>query len=265
MKNENKNLIIFSHEHKKKFTTEQVTDHHTLAYVVSGKMTLLFSDKKVEFDEGDVLMVRKNELMKAVKYPAENGEAFRCVYIYLTDEILHTYSTKNRITGVEKYTGSSVLDLSKNKFISAYFASLLPYFFQPEKLNEALTNLKSMEAIELLLNINHNFEQFLFDTHDPYKLDLEKFMNTNFQFNIPLSEFARLTGRSLSTFQRDFKKLFDTSPEKWLKDKRLTEAKYLISEKNQKPSEVYYNVGFENLSHFTTAFKQKFGHTTSEK
>ena len=90
-------------------------------------------------------------------------------------------------------------------------------------------------------------------------------MNTKFQFNIPLAEFARLTGRSLSTFQRDFKKLFDASPEKWLKDKRLFEAKYLITEKKQKPSEVYCHVGFENFSHFSTAFKQKFGYTTSGK
>ena len=90
-------------------------------------------------------------------------------------------------------------------------------------------------------------------------------MNTNFQFNISLSEFARLTGRSLSTFQRDFKKLFETSPQKWLKDKRLMEAKYLIQEKNKKPSEVYYNVGFENFSHFSTAFRQKFGHSSTIK
>lgn len=265
MENKNSDIIIFSHEHKKKFATEQIALHHSLSYIVSGRMVLQFSDKKLEFETGDVLIVRKNELIKVIKYPAENGEAFRCVNIYLTDEILHAYSTQKRIAKQENYSGSGVVNLSKNKFINAYFASLLPYFFQPEKLNEALTDLKSQEAIELLLEISHSFEQFLFDDNEPYKLDLEKFMNTNFQYNIPLSEFARLTGRSLSTFQRDFKKLFDASPEKWLKDKRLTEANYLITEKKQKPSEVYHNVGFENLSHFTTAFKQKFGHTASGK
>ncbi|MEN2400188.1 helix-turn-helix domain-containing protein [Flavobacterium sp. MC2016-06] len=265
MENKNKDIIIFSHEKKKKFATEQIALHHSLSYIVSGRMTLQFSDKKLEFEAGDVLIVRKNELMKAVKYPAENGESFRCVNVYLTDEILQKYSAQKRIAKQEKYTGNAVLNLSKNKFISGYFASILPYFYQPEKLNATLTDLKSQEAIELLLDISHNFEQFLFDAPDPYKLDLEKFMNTNFQFNIPLSEFARLTGRSLSTYQRDFKKLFETSPEKWLKDKRLTEANYLITEKKQKPSEVYHNVGFENFSHFTTAFKQKFGHTTTHK
>jgi AraC-like DNA-binding protein len=58
--------------------------------------------------------------------------------------------------------------------------------------------------------------------------------------------------------------ILDT-PENWLRERRLEEAKYLISEKGQKPSEVYYKVGFENLSHFSTAFKQKFGYTASGK
>ena len=160
MKNKNSDIIIFSHEHKKKFTTEQIAINHSLSYIISGRMTLQLNDKKLDFETGDVLIVRKNELIKAVKYPAENGEAFRCINIYLTDEILQTYSSQNRIVSQEKYTGNSVLNLSKNKFIAAYFASLVPYFFQPEKLNEALINLKSQEAIELLLDINHSFEQF---------------------------------------------------------------------------------------------------------
>ena len=264
MKNRDTMNIIFSHEHKKQFVTEQVVASHSLSYIVSGTLKLQFSDKKIDFEAGDVFIVRKNELMKATKYPAENGEQFRCVNIYFTDEFLHQYNTKKRIDKQEKYNGSAVINLSKNKFITAYFASLLPYFSQPEKLNETLSYLKSEEAMELILDINHDFEQFLFDTTEPYKLDLEKFMNTNFRFNISLTEFARQTGRSLSTFQRDFKKIFNLSPEKWLKEKRLIEAKYLISEKNQKPSEVYYNVGFENFSHFSTVFKQKFGHNASE-
>lgn len=46
----------------------------------------------------------------------------------------------------------------------------------------------------------------------------------------------------------------------WLQDKRLTEAGYLIS-KGKKPSDIYLDVGFENLSHFYTSFKNKFGIT----
>jgi len=56
-------------------------------------------------------------------------------------------------------------------------------------------------------------------------------MNHNYKYNIPLSSFAKFTGRSLSTFKRDFTNMFETTPEKWLQQKRLEQAHYLISKK----------------------------------
>ena len=84
-------------------------------------------------------------------------------------------------------------------------------------------------------------------------------MNQNYKYNVPLPTFAKLTGRSLSTLKRDFVKLFNATPEKWLQQKRLEHAHHLLSRKKQRPSEVYLEVGFENLSHFSFAFKNDTG------
>ncbi len=84
-------------------------------------------------------------------------------------------------------------------------------------------------------------------------------MNRHYMYNVPAVQFARLTGRSLASFKRDFEKIFQTSPGQWLLQKRLEEAHYLIREKGRKPSDVYLDVGFENLSHFSRSFKQAFG------
>ncbi|HEX9512529.1 MAG TPA: AraC family transcriptional regulator [Puia sp.] len=265
MESSNSHNILFSCQTQKAFSTEQIALEHTLVYIVSGRLELQFSNQKIVSEAEEILIVRRNVLLKALKIPDENRTPFKSVNIQLTEEVLRIYATQNKIIKQEKYTGSLMLNLSRNKFIRAYFDSLMPYFNQPEKLSSKMADLKSQEAIELLLDANHNLEQFLFDLSEPHKIDLEKFMNTNYLFNIPLTEFAWLTGRSLSTFKRDFKTVFNTTPEKWLKDRRLDEAKYLISEKKQKPSEVYYNVGFENFSHFSTAFKQRFGHNASGK
>jgi AraC-like DNA-binding protein len=263
MQNNEKINILFSSEYKKVLVTEQIALEHALAYIVSGRLELQFSDHKVSFEAGEIMIVRRNELVKASKIPDESGAPFKCVYLYLTQAVLRAYAAQNNISKQEKYTGSPMLSLTRNNFLKAYLASLLPYFNQPEKLNAKMAALKTQEAIELLLDANHNLEQFLFDLSEPYKIDLKRFMSTSYLFNIPLTEFSRLTGRSLSTFQRDFKAIFNMTPEKWLKDQRLLEAKYLITEKKQKPSEVYFHVGFENFSHFSTAFKQKFGYNAS--
>ena len=79
-----------------------------------------------------------------------------------------------------------------------------------------------------------------------------------------LEELARLSGRSLSTFYRDFKKLFHTSPHKWLLQSRLSKAKDLLLHSSKKSSEIYLDLGFKDLGHFSRTFKQEFGVPPSE-
>ena len=146
--------------------------------------------------------------------------------------------------------------------MKGYFDSLLPYFEQPEQLTETLAKAKTAEAIALLLRTPH-LRNLLFDFNKPFKIDLEAYMNCHFTYNVSLAAFAKATGRSLSTFKRDFAKTFDTSPEKWLKKQRLKHAHYLIAQQQQRPSEVYLAVGFENLSHFSESFKKQFGYSPS--
>ncbi|MEJ0056122.1 MAG: helix-turn-helix domain-containing protein [Bacteroidota bacterium] len=83
-------------------------------------------------------------------------------------------------------------------------------------------------------------------------------MESHFMFNLPLEKFGYMTGRSLSTFNRDFRKTFSETPRKWLIKKRLEAAHYQITEHSRKPVEIYLEVGFEDLSHFSFAFKKQF-------
>jgi len=137
--------------------------------------------------------------------------------------------------------------------------SLQPYeqIYQPG--NEHLLSLKLKESIMILLKANPELQDILFDFSEPGKIDLEAFMNKNFHFNVELKRFAYLTGRSLATFKRDFEKIFYLSPSRWLQQRRLQEAYYLIKEKGSAPSDVYLDVGFEDLSHFSFAFKKQYG------
>lgn len=73
------------------------------------------------------------------------------------------------------------------------------------------------------------------------------YMEKNFMFNMPMEKFGYLTGRSLTTFKWDFKKSYNTTPQKWLTKKRLELPHYQCVEKSKKPIDVCYEVGFENL------------------
>lgn len=124
--------------------------------------------------------------------------------------------------------------------------------------------LKVKEGVKLLMLALPGLRNFLFDFSEPHKIDLERFMLNNFQFNIPIEKFAQLTGRSLAGFKRDFLKTFGVSPRHWLQDKWLNAAKYLIEIKHKRPSAIYLDLGFESLSHFSHSFKKKFGKSPSE-
>jgi AraC-like DNA-binding protein len=69
---------------------------------------------------------------------------------------------------------------------------------------------------------------------------------------------------SLSTFKRHFINEYKMSPGKWLRDKRLQKAKKTIEQGELKPSDIYLDFGYKNLSNFSIAFKNKFGYSPSE-
>jgi len=246
------------------YGTEQLVNHHALGMVISGTMEIFTPEGTIFLEAGRIGIMRKNTLLKTKKHPSADGKPFKSFSIFLTDEELKTYALKNAILAQERFTGDSMVEIKNDGFFKGFFQSVTPYFDQPDFFSSKMAAIKTEEAIELLLQLDNTFfRPYLFDFSEPFKIDLEGFMNKNFLFNIPIKEFARLTGRSLSTFKRDFTKVFEDSPEKWLRKRRLSEAYSLIKHQKTKPSDVYLQVGFENFSHFSTAFKTEFGSSPS--
>jgi AraC-like DNA-binding protein len=84
-------------------------------------------------------------------------------------------------------------------------------------------------------------------------------MEDNFCFNLKLEEFARLSSRSLSAFKRDFLRFYEISPGKWIMEKRLNYSLHLLSNLGRTVSEAAFESGFESPSHFSRAFRLRFG------
>jgi transcriptional regulator GlxA family with amidase domain len=83
-------------------------------------------------------------------------------------------------------------------------------------------------------------------------------METNFRFNLSLEEYARLCHRSLSSFKRDFRTHFQASPGKWLLLKRLDHSAALLHGSKMNITEIAFESGFEDVSHFSRVFKERF-------
>lgn len=242
---------------------EQFVPEHVFSYQIAGTLLINDGEKEHRFKEGDFRFIRRNNLLKFIKQPPEH-EAFRSVSIYLDQQTLRQCSIEYGYTASAHDHSGTVITLAPDPLYKSFMDSLAPYMKDGVAISESLQALKLREAILILLQSRPSLKDVLFDFSEPGKMDLEAFMEKNFHFNVQMTRFAYLTGRSLATFKRDFEKIFKTTPGHWLQQRRLKEAHYLIKEKGKAASDVYLELGFEDLSHFSFAFKNKYGVSPSK-
>ncbi|GGH73553.1 AraC-like DNA-binding protein [Filimonas zeae] len=257
-------VIFFSYLSTMRRDTVAFLAHNTLVMQVSGQFTFETTNQTISMRRGQMLLVGKNQLGQITKTPLPD-EDYETIVITLQEDFLRTIALEEQIEVTEKYIGSPNILIPPNDFLHGYFQSIIPYVRNPkEKLTTAMGMLKVKEGVKLLLHTMPQLRNLLFDFSEHHKINLEKFMLSNYHYNIPVEKFAQLTGRSLAAFKRDFKKTFNTSPRQWLQEKRLLEARHLIETKHKKPSAIYLDLGFESLSHFSHSFKKMFGKAPSD-
>ncbi len=237
---------------------EQFVPEHVFSYQIAGAIIINDGVKTYTVNEGDFRLSKRNHLIKFEKRPPADGE-YKALSIYLDQETLRNFSMEYGIKAEKHDSGGPFIPLKPNALYRSFMDSLVPYQQSGHAISDDLQRLKLREAIMILLQANPELKNILFDFSEPGKIDLEGFMNKNYHFNVELKRFAYLTGRSLATFKRDFDKIFHITPSRWLLQRRLQEAHYLIKERGQAPSDVYLELGFEDLSHFSFAFKKTYG------
>lgn len=235
---------------------EQFVAEHSLGLVINGEMELDFGAYRKTVVAGDVFFCRRNQLLKFKKLNGSEGN-FKTVTLFFDETTLTNFAKEFKYkTSVQGAVSN--FEIPNNELIKVFMQSLLAYedFLSTDV---SLAQLKQREALLLLLKNDLTWQNVLFDFSRPLKIDLGDFMNKNFQFNVRLERFAYLTGRSLTSFKRDFRLLFNEPPARWLLKKRLEAAREMLTKERKTSVEIYQDLGFEDLSHFSYAFKKYYG------
>lgn len=230
-----------------------------LVNVATGKKTWHTLDGVWAAKRGDSLFFKKGAAIVNQHFEVE----FCLLTFFVPDHLIR--STIKEIAGslvdlpVDAPPIKSAAWVETDVTLAAFFQSIRTYLAGKEKPSEALLRLKLKELIVSLLTSGKNPALAAYFRTLGDAPAVGEIMETNFRFNLSLEEFARLSHRSLSSFKRDFQTRFQESPGKWLLQKRLDYASALLGNSKMNVTEIAFESGFEDVSHFSRVFKERFG------
>ncbi len=235
---------------------------HTLVYCYSGELEIVENGRKTILRPGDCAFLRRDNRLWMHKR-VRPGQPYRSFVLKFSRKFLREfYQTLNRR---EIPAGATRNKVSLVKFpadrldIRSLFESVIPYFDAEVKPSEEILKLKMIEGVYAILNTDESLYASLFDFVEPWKIDIVEFLEQNYMNDLSMEDIAYYTGRSLATFKRDFKKVSELSPQKWLIRRRLEAAHRMISSGTKPVTEACFDVGFKNLSHFSKVYKDFYG------
>ena len=234
---------------------------YALNYVYSGEMVLDNGTEEIRVGKGECVFIPRDHHITLYK-KTKDGERYCGIFLMFTRRFLREMYGKLEQRSLPAATpklDAGVMKLPPTVELASLFGSMTPYFDPEVKPNDDFMNLKLQEGLLALLHIDERFAPTLFDFNERWKIDILEFMNANYMYEFTMEELAHYTGRSLATFKRDFRKISELTPEKWLIRKRLEVAYAKLKEGGKKVTDVYAEVGFKNPSHFSTAFKKQYG------
>lgn len=247
-------------------TRYDIWSHHNyFIYVLSGKKKWFTIDQEALVKKGDCLFVRKG----AHSIYQYFDDDFCALVMFIPDAFVRSVLLENQMDlgNPDDFTDwDSLFPIKTTDQLTAYFKSFFSYLSGSEIPEDPLMELKFRELLMIVASAtaNKSLSGYFATLCRTTKPSLRDVMEDNFSYPMSLEEYARLSGRSLSTFKRDFKEIYEMTPGRWLTRKRLELAKHLLEHTDKSVSEIVLDSGFKNASHFSRVFKERFDATPSE-
>ncbi|MEN7550956.1 AraC family transcriptional regulator [Rapidithrix thailandica] len=233
------------------------------SFLQVGKKQVHFGSTSVTVDKRQSLLIKKGNCLWTELLDTEN--IYYCKLLFFSEQILKEF-LKKHISGrpVDKKETPFFI-IENDSYITAFLNSLSSINDHPALFSDEFLSVKFEEILLYLCSkYGSGFKSYLYslvvEETSPFKEVIER----NTYSNLKLEEIAFLCNMSLSTFKRHFINEYKTSPGKWLQEKRLEKAKTLLEQGHLKASDIYLEMGYHNLSNFSTAFKNKFGFSPKE-
>ncbi|WP_299889613.1 AraC family transcriptional regulator [uncultured Lacinutrix sp.] len=230
------------------------------SFLQVGKKQVHFAGTSVAVNKDQSLLLKKGNWLWTELLDIE--AIYYCKLLFFSEKKLKEF--------IEKHAGNNLIVkdetpyfiIKNDDYIRSYLNSLSTISEAPMAFMQNLLSVKFEELmLYLLQKYGKQFEIYLHSLIIKESSPFKKNVESKIHSNLKLEEIAFLCNMSLSTFKRHFIKEYNVSPGKWLQSKRLQKAKETLEKGDLKPSDIYLDFGYNNLSNFSTAFKNKFGYS----
>ena len=239
---------------------------HLLIYVRSGEAAINDRGQTTTIGAGECAFVRRHAGVNMVKRSLADGKPYMSISLNFPRKFLmsvYTGMDKDDLPAHAKRAKANVTRIAPRPDLTSLFESLMPYYDTSLEPDNEWIRMKLTEGLRAVLRTDPNLYASLFDFTEPWKIDILDYLNENYMYELSLADIAHYTGRSLATFKRDFKKVSDLTPQKWLINRRLERAHELLTSGSRQVQEVMESVGFSNPSYFSRIYKAAYGATPS--
>lgn len=240
-----------------------ILENSIIVFVLKGSKILKTRNKEYLVKAGNILFMGKGSYVSS-QILGDNDDKYEVILISVYDSVIYDVfkiNPENRFLG--NIEDDNVQILKMNSFVKSSLFSLAPYFNDTHKFKDLMVKNK---IVELLINLfdadrEGKIERFI---HFQYKQMNSGFIDILLKTYIEpltITEFAKRTNMSVSSFKKKFKETFNIPPKKWINRKRLEKAHQMSKDTNYSITEICFLTGFENLSYFIRSYKKEFGET----
>lgn len=255
--------VIDYHSNKASPRSKVSLQQNLISFLDQGEKIVYYANEKTVITKKQFAILSSGNCLMTEKLPL--GNSYRSVMMFFSDTAISNFFVKyasivERTTSISNNLKKPFLVLEKDDFIAAYITSLTLLQLKSKLFKEQMMALKFEELMLHLLE-KYPTEILSFQTKSPEvssDIQIKKAVELNMNNDLKLDELAFLCNVSASTFKRKFVKLYNETPAQYFLKKKMEIAKVLLME-NANPSEVYYQVGYENHSSFSQSFKQIYG------
>jgi len=233
------------------------------AFISSGKKIWKSIYNSYEVDEGDIIFVKKGANLTHQFF----DDKFCAIFVFIPDDFIKTFLKKNSAllnTPCKSLSGQdAVLRVQPDELLELYHHSIRSYLSMLQKPNQQLLLLKFEELLLSLFSTTKHQEltDYFVSLCQNQEHQMSMVMENNFAYNLKIENYAQLCLMSLSTFKKCFKQYYNTTPAVWLKNRKLQFALHPLLTTDLSISQISFECGFEDTSHFIRVFKEKYALT----